>query len=361
MIKFAFPFYAAFLLLAACKDKQEKTNPVEEKITESVYASGIVKSSNQYQVYSSVNGLIAEVLVTEGSLVNKGDALMRLINTSAQLNADNAQLTADYAAANANTEKLSELKASIEQAKNKMDNDALLKERQQNLWAQQIGTRNELEQRELAYKNSLKAYEAATLRYAQLQKQISFQEKQSKKNVQIATTLAGDFTIKSETAGKVYTVLKEKGEMVNTQTAVALIGDATNFIVELQIDEYDITKVKPGQKIVLNMDSYKGQVFEAIITKINPIMNERTKTFTAEASFVEKPALLYPNLTCEANIIIQQKEKAITIPRSYLTDSSFVLLENKEKRKVTTGLKDYQKVEILSGLTVKDVLIKPAP
>jgi len=361
MIKFVCTFCLAFLLLASCKTKQEKINPVEENITESVYASGIVKSNNQYQVYSSVNGLVAEVLVTEGSLVNKGDALIRLTNTSAQLNADNAKLSADYAAANANSEKLSELKASIEQAKNKLNNDALLKERQQNLWAQQIGTRNEVEQRELAYNNSLKALEAVTLRYTQLQKQISFQEKQSKKNVQIATTLAGDFTIKSETTGKVYTVLKEKGEMVNTQTAVALIGDATDFIIELQIDEYDITRVKPGQKIVLNMDSYKGQVFEATITKINPIMNERTKSFTAEAVFIQKPAMLYPNLTCEANIIIQQKEKAITIPRAYLIDSGFVLLENEERRKVTTGLKDYQKVEILKGITVKDVLLKPAP
>ncbi len=361
MIKIVFQFFIAFLLLASCKNKQEKISPVEEKITESVYASGMVKSKNQYQVYSSVNGLVAEVLVTEGSLVNKGDALIRLTNTSAQLNADNAKLTAEYAAANANTEKLNELTIATEQAKNKLDNDAQLLERQQNLWAQQIGTRNELEQRELAYKNSAKAFEAAKLRYAQLQKQISFQEKQAQKNVQIAATLAGDFTIKSEVAGKVYTLLKEKGEIVNTQTAVALIGDATGFIVELQIDEYDITKVKPGQKIVLNMDSYKGQVFEATVTKINPIMNERTKSFTAEAAFTEKPATLYPNLTCEANIIIQQKDKAITIPRAYLTDSSFVLLENNEKRKVTTGLKDYQKAEILNGLTVKDILIKPAP
>jgi HlyD family secretion protein len=361
MIKSVCTFCLAFFLLASCKKKQEKTNPVEEKITESVYASGIVKSNDQYQVYSSVNGLVAEVLVTEGSLVTKGDPLIRLTNTSAQLNADNAQLTADYTAANANTEKLSELKALIDQAKNKLDNDASLKERQQNLWAQQIGTRNELEQRELAYKNSLKAFEAASLRYTQLQKQIRFQEKQAQKNVQIAATLAGDFTIKSETTGKVYTLLKEKGEMVNTQTAIALIGDASNFIIELQIDEYDITKIKTGQKVVLNMDSYKGQVFEAAITKINPIMNERTKSFTAEAVFVEKPALLYPNLTCEANIVIQQKEKAITIPRAYLIDSSFVLLENEERRKVTTGLKDYQKVEILKGLTVKDVLLKPAP
>jgi multidrug efflux pump subunit AcrA (membrane-fusion protein) len=359
MIKHSILFCLVFLLIISCKSKQEKTYPVEEKITESVYASGIVKSKNQYQVFSTVNGLIAQILVTEGDLVKKGDAIIRLTNTTAQLNTENAKLSADFAAINSNAEKLNEVKASIEQAKNKLDNDALLLERQQNLWAQQIGSKNELEQRELSYKNSLKTYEAAKLRYTELEKQISFQEKQSQKNVQIASTMAGDFTIKSEVDGKVYNVLKEKGELVNTQTAVALIGDANNFILELQIDEYDITKVKLGQKLVLSMDSYKGQTFEATVAKINPIMNERSKSFTVEALFVQKPLALYPNLTCEANIVIQQKEKVIIIPRNYLMDGDFVLLENKEKRKVTTGLKDYQKVEIVSGLTVNDVILKP--
>ena len=40
-------------------------------------------------------------------------------------------------------------------------------------------------------------------------------------------------------------------------------------------------------------------------------------------------------------------------------DDGTVLLENKEKRKVVTGLKDYQKVEIISGLTKNDVILKP--
>lgn len=353
-------FFTCTILLS-CKQKQEKINPAEEKITEAVYASGIIKSKNQYQVFSTVNGLLKNVLVTEGAVVNKGDMLFQITNSTANLNAENARITADYTASNANTEKLNELLVSIEQAKIKVDNDKVLLERQQNLWAQQIGTKNELEQRELAYKSSQKTYEAAKLRYAELQKQISFQEKQSQKNVQIAKALVGDFTVKSEVSGKVYSVLKEKGEMVTPQTPVAIIGDAGNFIIELQIDEYDITKMKIGQSVLLNMDSYKGKTFEARITKINPIMNERTKSFTIEAEFVQQPAALYPNLTCEANIIIQQKEKVITIPRNYLLDGDFVLLENKEKKKVTVGLKDYQKVEIVSGLTIKDVLLKPAP
>jgi HlyD family secretion protein len=68
---------------------------------------------------------------------------------------------------------------------------------------------------------------------------------------------------------------------------------------------------------------------------------------------------LYPNLTTEANIIIQAKEKAMTIPRTYLLNDSLVILTNKEKRKVEIGLKDYQKAEILSGLSANETILKP--
>lgn len=359
MIRLTIKCCFIFILLNSCKSKQEKTKPLEEKITESVYASGIVKSKNQYQVFSNVNGLINQILVTEGEVVKKGQALIYITNTTAQLNSENAKLSSDFSAITTNREKLDEVNKSIELAKIKMDNDALLLQRQQNLWKQQIGTRNELDQRELALKSSTNTYETAKLRLAELEKQINFQEKQSKKNLEISTHVANDYTIKSDIDGKIYTVLKEKGEMVNTQTPVALIGDANNFILELQVDEYDISKIKVDQHILLNMDSYKGEVFEAAVTKINPIMNERSKSFTIEAVFVKQPPTLYPNLTCEANIVIQQKEKVITIPRNYLVDGTFVLLENKEKRKVTVGLKDYQKVEIINGLSVNDVILKP--
>ena len=147
--------------------------------------------------------------------------------------------------------------------------------------------------------------------------------------------------------------------MLNTQSPVAIIGDAVDFLLELQVDEYDIARIRIGQKVVLNLDSYKGQVFEAVITKINPIMNDRSRSFTVEAGFVTKPPVLYPNLTTEANIILQTKEKALLIPRNYLIDDSVVILQNKEKRKVTTGLKDYNKVEILNGLTSNDIILMP--
>lgn len=359
MVKKGMYCVLSFLPFLSCNNKQEKLHPAEEKITETVYASGILKSKNQYEVFSTVNGLVTEVVVSEGDTIKKGDAVMRLNNTAVQINSDNMALAAAFSAVTANEEKLTDLKNTIALAALKMQNDASLLQRQQNLWNQQIGSRNELEQREMTYNNSVTAYRAAKLHYTTLVKLVSYQAAQAEKNSQLSKVMAGDYTVTSETDGKVYHILKKKGEMVNTQSPVALIGDAAVFILELQVDEYDITRIRPGQKIMLTMDSYRGQVFEAVVKNIIPGMNERTQSFTVEALFTKKPAALYPNLTCEANIIIALKEKAITIPESYLLDGGYVLLENKEKRKVQTGLKDYQKVEILSGLSVNETILKP--
>ena len=146
--------------------------------------------------------------------------------------------------------------------------------------------------------------------------------------------------------------------MVTTQFPVAIVGDANSFYVELQVDEYDIAKIQKGQRVMISMDSYKGTTYEAVIEKIYPIMNAKSKSFKVDAVFTKQPNNLFPNLSTQANIVISVKEKALTIPRSYLIDNEFVYLENKEKRKVVVGLMDYEKVEILSGINANDALVK---
>ena len=78
-------FFFILILTVSCKRSNEKIHPTVETILESVYASGIVKSKNQYQVYSTVNGLIQEILVSEGDTVKKGDPLMKVLNESLSL------------------------------------------------------------------------------------------------------------------------------------------------------------------------------------------------------------------------------------------------------------------------------------
>lgn len=146
-------FFLIFLL-STCKSKIEKTKPKEEDITESVYASGIIKSKDQYKVFSSVSGLIDKVLLTNGELVKKGDVIIQLVNTTPKINIENAKLSSKYASFDSNSEKLNELKIRIYLAKTKMENDSILLDKQNLLWVQGIGSHNDLLNKELIFKTS---------------------------------------------------------------------------------------------------------------------------------------------------------------------------------------------------------------
>ena len=355
-----------FLLLAiflgviiSCKKQEVGILPQKEDITEAVYASGIVKTNNQFQVFPTSSGIIREIYVSEGATVKKGDPILKVLNEAIQYNVDNAVLAQEQAMENLRGEKLMELKTSIELARIKLENDSMLLERQRRLWAQQIGSQLELEQRELAYNNSLAALKTAEFRYQETKKQLSYSVKQAQNYVNLSRQQQKDYILKSEKSGVVYSIVKKEGEMVSLQTPVAIIGDPSGFIIELQVDEYDITSISLGQKVLITMDSYKGSLFEAEIVKINSIMNERSRTFKVEAVFSTQPKVLYPNLTVEANIVIRKKEQVLTIPRNYLVDNEYVVVADGKKVKVVTGLKDYDKVEIISGLSADTKIFLP--
>lgn len=348
------------VVLFQCKQKVETVSPTIESITESVYASGVVKSKNQYNVYATVTGTIEEILVKEGDLVKAGQPLLRLKSTTALLSSENARLAARYAELNQNKSRLTELRLAVDLSKAKALNDSLLMVRQNSLYQQNIGTKVEWEQRKLAYENSATAYQSARIRYSELQRQLNLSAEQARVNAEIASKQLQDFTITTNVDGRLYWLQKEKGELVTPQTSVAIVGDADKFLLELEIDETDIARVAVGQRLVLTLSSYPNQVWEGRLSVIKPLLNERSKLFTLEADFLKTPPALYPNLTAEANIIIQSKEKALTIPRIYLVNDSTVQLQSGESRTIKIGLRDFQKAEIVSGLQASDVLVKPA-
>jgi RND family efflux transporter MFP subunit len=351
--------FISSIFLVACKDKVEKIKPTQSSITESIYASGTIKSKNQYQAFATVNGIIDKLFVAEGDTVVIGTPILSISNEAQKLSLENAGLTADFNDASSNQGKLNDALQNISLLKSKLKNDSSLFERQNNLWQQQIGSRVELEQRKLALDNSRTAYQSAIIKYNDLKRQLNYSASQSKKNFQISSKQEKDFTIKSEIDGVVYDLSKKKGEIVNPQTSIATIGDGSSFILEMQVDEYDIFKIKMGQLVLVTLDSYKGKVFEATVTKINPLMNERSKTFMVEATFVKQPNVLYPNITFEANIVLRSKDKALLIPRSYMIDDNMVMKANGDKVQVKTGLKDFQQIEILSGISLSDEIQKP--
>ncbi|CAM2983414.1 efflux RND transporter periplasmic adaptor subunit [Flavobacterium frigoris] len=361
-MKFANCTLLAVLFLAlSCSKNSEGIKPTVGSVTESVYASGIIKANDQYTVYSTVNGILQKIKVAAGQPISQGQLLFELESEKAELNTENARLAYQLSQGNSLyiRDKIAEMELKVQSAKDKLTLDESIYNRNNKIRSLEGISEVDFERFELAYKSSKLNYESTKKQLAQLRVQLKNDQDRSSINLKYSQNTQSDFSIKSAMAGRLYDVLVDEGTLITTQTPLAIIGKANSFVLELEVDENDMVRVVLGQKALVTMDSYKGEVFEAIVNKIYPIMDERSRTFKIEAHFVNAPKKLYPNLTAEANIIIKTKENTITIPRSYLVDNEYVIVNNDEKRKVRIGLSDYQKVEILEGLKKDETIYIP--
>ena len=287
--------------------------------------------------------------------------MFQIESDKAALNTENARLAYQLSQESNRyiQDKISEMEAKVQAAKDKLALDQSIYNRNKNIKQYNVISEVDYERVELAYKNSKSNYEAAVKQLSQLKAQLQNEQSRSNINLKINQKNQSDFTIKSAFSGELFDVLVKEGTLITTQTPLAIIGEKNSYVLELNVDENDMVLVKIGQTMQVSLDSYKGQVFEATVDKIYPIMDVRSRTFKIEAHFIKPPQQLYPNLTAEANIIIQTKKNVLSIPKSYLVDQQYVLVNEDEKRKVKIGLNDYNHVEILEGLNADETIYKP--
>jgi len=349
-------------LLFACTDPKEKIYPEKLPMTESVYASATVQPDSLYQVYSVAMGILDKIWVEEGDKVAKGDRILQIINTSPELNKENAKLTLQLAQENYSGTSgiLNSIADEIQAAKLQQKNDSINYFRQKKLWDQNIGSKLEYDNKKLAYELSQNRLGLLKKKYEQTENELETHLRQAENNYKTSLTTSNDFTITSKIDGKIYALYKNPGEIVNTLEPVAAVGRSDKFVVELLVDEVDIVKLSIGQKVFITLDSYGSKVFEGTLDKIYPRKDERSQTFKVEALFNKPPETLYPGLSGEGNIIIAEKKQTLTIPKTYLVDESTVITDEGET-KVTTGLQNMVLVEILGGINENTAIYKPEP
>jgi HlyD family secretion protein len=349
------------LFFISCKDKFEQTKPTIGDVTESVYASGIIKSENQYTVFSTVSGILKKIDVVAGQTIINNQLLFELEDDKAELNTQNARLTYQLSQNDNHyiQDKISEMELKVQSARDKLLVDKSLYDRNNRIKQYNVISEVDFEKVELAYKSSQLNLQTSQKQLSQLKSQLNFDQNKNNILLKIGQKTQNDYAIKSAFSGQLFDVFVKEGTLISPQIPLAIIGQKNAFVLELEVDENDMVRIKLNQTVLLTLDSYKNQVFEAKVDKIYPIMDERSRTFKIEAHFINPPEKLYPNLSAEANIIIQTKKKAITIPKNYLLKGDSVQISKKKKRKVKIGLSDYQKVEILEGLKANETVYKP--
>lgn len=353
--------FGLLYILSGCGEKEQFIYPIRQDIVESVYASATVQPENMYRAYAAVTGILEENLVEEGQVIRAGDELIKVSNPAPELSAENARLQMVMAESNYSGENsvIKDLETQIRTTILTFYDDSLNFIRQEKLWKQGIGSQSGYESRKLVFERSKNQLIRLKSEYKRLDMELRNKLEQARNAYAATRANSDEFTVRSTIDGKVYALYKEPGEMVIPNEALAMLGSTDTFLLELRIDEVDVVRIQVGQKVLINLDAYRESVFEAEIFKIYPQKDTRNQTFKVEARFSNPPSTLYPGLSGEANIIVNRREKALTIPKSHLAGSDSVLTPS-GMRKVKTGISTLDRVEIVSGLNESDPLLKPA-
>ena len=354
-------FLGLTVLLFSCgQEKKEGIKPEYRDLTEAVYASVVLEPADIYQVFANGQGILDEVNIQEGDMVKVGQTIARVKSTQLDLSLDNARLAAQLAEDQLNgpDNVLKDLETQIATTREQVQLDSINLKRQENLWSQGIGSKSAVENLELKYSTSSKRLSSLRSTYVLRKKELTSQVAQARNRLRQAQSSVSDFAVQALINGKVYSVLKESGELISPQTPIAVIGAADSFLIKMQVDEVDISRVKPGMEVAISLDAYPDQAFPANVLKVLPSKDTRTQTFTVEGTFSTAPPALYSGLSGEANIITGQKENVLTVPVTYLSKEETIMTENGEIE-VTLGRRNLQFVEILSGLDSTTMIYKP--
>lgn len=355
-----FLFIPIVFFISSCSDERESLTVEEADLVEAVYSSVTVQPDDVYTVKSTVGGYLDEILYDEGTMVSRGDMLFVIRDIAGSSSEQNARLAYELAQKNflGDRSVLNDIQLEIENQALKRKNDSINYSRNQKLYDAGGVTKVELEQSQLLFESSKASHIAAINKYNRTERELKTAMEQARNNFTSSASRSSDAHIVAALNGKVYSVLKEQGDLVNVQEPIAIVGSAENFEIDLMVDEVDITRVREGQKILVDLEAYPNQVFIAKVDRIIPKMDEQTQTFKVIGKFEETPKQLYMGLTGEASIVIEERKQIIAIPRDYLNDKNEVETDSGFK-KVKIGIKSLSDVEIIEGLKVGEVIYKP--
>jgi macrolide-specific efflux system membrane fusion protein len=165
--------------------------------------------------------------------------------------------------------------------------------------------------------------------------------------------------------GQVIVQTVQPGQTVTTSDAVTVLAD--RLIVQAQVDETDIGKVKLGQAAVISLDAYPDTKIKGTVDHIyyeSEIINNVT-IYQVNIIPERVPAIFRSGMSTDVDIIEQRKENILMIPLEAVkqdAEGNFVLLgqgkgEKPVKRRVQLGISDDNNVEVISGLETTDKII----
>lgn len=148
--------------------------------------------------------------------------------------------------------------------------------------------------------------------------------------------------------------------------AIAEIADLDAPEVVAEVDQTDIAKIRRGQRAVIALDAFPDREFAGVVEEITlsseQDVRERVR-YQVKVKLQKPDGRLRLGMTGTVNVILSSKEDALTLPASVVLQKGeeelvFVVEGGKARfRRVTTGLRNEDIVEIASGVRAGEQVI----
>jgi len=173
------------------------------------------------------------------------------------------------------------------------------------------------------------------------------------------------FTVLAPTSGMViykkdFSGTKRKtGSSVNPfDRIIATLPDLSSMLSKIYVNEIEVSKVKPGQKVTLAVDAFPSKSYAGKVISIanigETLPNSDSKMFEVQIRLDVSDPALRPSMTTTNKIIISTYNDALFIPTECVQTGSdsipFVYLKNKTRQVVVLGEANDKNVLIKKGL-----------
>ena len=114
------------------------------------------------------------------------------------------------------------------------------------------------------------------------------------------------------------------GSSINAKAAVVTMADLGSLIVEADVSETNLEKVKKGQPCEIQLDSLPGMRFAGEVHMIVPTADRSKATVLTKVKFLEKDERVLPEMSAKVAFLTRQTTKEekpkVAIPPSALVD-----------------------------------------
>src|SRR5215831_942439 len=339
---------------ASASKPKVKIVPVEQRQQRRmVEAVGSLFAYDEVTVSSEAEGRVEEVLVDVGDRVGKGQSLARVSPVEFQLTVEQQQAALRQARARLGLgENDGELKDALQAAEVKKAaadlTDAEQKyKRAQSLRETGVIPRQQYDEAEARYKAAKANYDLAVQQVENMRASMQ----QTQVSVNLANKRLRDTQIRAPFAGHIKARAVTTGQYLKIQTPVMTIVNVDPLRARLSVPEKMSPWVRVGREVKLSLEAFTGRV-----SRINPSVDEKNRTFEIEALVANRSAELKPGSFVKATIQSDKVDSILAIPynaAAYLFGAYKVfVLQGKtiKEREVKLGDRLGDLVEIIEGL-----------